>query len=145
MRLKTYTDYSLRLLMYVALMDDDNLATIQGVSEAYGISRNHLMKVAHQLGQRGYLETIRGRKGGLRLARPAHRIKIGDVIRVMEDDMTLVECFDPASNACVITGPCSLRGILSEALDAYFKVLDRYTLADLVNRKSSLSKILLAK
>jgi len=144
MRLKTYTDYSLRLLIYVTLMGDA-LATIKDVSEAYEISKNHLMKVAYQLGQRGFLETVRGRKGGLRLARPPNRIIIGAVVRVMEDDMALVECFSPGSNACVITGPCSLRGILSEALDAYLKVLDRYTLADLVASRSKLSRILMPK
>jgi Rrf2 family nitric oxide-sensitive transcriptional repressor len=141
MRLTVYTDYSLRMLTYVALRREA-LATIQDVAEAYGISKNHLMKVAYQLGQHGYLETVRGRNGGLRLARKPGQIKIGDVVRAMEDDFTMVECFDADTGRCAIARPCRLRGVLFEALNAYMKVLDRYTLADLMAPHRELSRIL---
>ena len=143
MRLTTYTDYGLRLLMYVALKDGE-LATIQEVADAYAISKNHLMKVAYNLGQYDYLETVRGRGGGLRLARAPERINLGDVVRRMEDDFAMVECFE-ATNTCSITRACRLKGILGEALNAYLVVLDKYTLADLLGHsKQTLAKMLLA-
>ncbi len=142
MRLTTYTDYGLRLLMYVALKDGE-LATIQEVADAYQISKNHLMKIAYNLGQHGYLETVRGRGGGLRLARAPKKIGLGDVIRHMEDDFAMVECFGP-SNACSITRACRLKNVLGEALKAYLAVLDRYSLADLSGSQTDLSKVLLA-
>jgi Rrf2 family nitric oxide-sensitive transcriptional repressor len=143
MRLTAYTDYSLRLLMFVAVKGE-RLSTIEEVSKAYGISHNHLMKVAHRLGQEGFLETVRGRKGGLRLGRAPERISLGQVVRTMEEDMDLVECFAVAQGGCVISGPCRLNGVLREALRAFLTVLDGYTLADLVARPASLSKLLLA-
>lgn len=143
MRLTYHADYALRLLMYAALKDGQ-LVQIQEVADAYAISKNHLMKVAFQLGRLGFLDTVRGRNGGLRLARPADAIVIGDVVRKTEEDFTLVECFDPKSNTCVITGPCRLRGVLREALNAYLAVLDQHTLADLVKPRSALNRLLLA-
>ncbi len=142
MRLTSYTDYGLRLLIYVALKGDD-LATIQEVADAYAISKNHLMKVAYHLGLYGFLETVRGRGGGLRLAQAPENIRLGDVVRRMEDDFALVECFGP-SNACRITRACRLKGILGEALEAYLSVLDRYSLADLMGQQTALEKVLLA-
>jgi len=142
MKLTFYADYSLRLLMYCAVRRDE-LVTIQEVANAYGISKNHLMKVAYELGRKGYLETVRGRGGGLRLARPPEKIGLGDVVRKVEEDFTMVECFDPKANQCVITGPCRLRGALSRALKAYLAVLDEYTLADLAVGQPVLSRILL--
>lgn len=141
MRLTMYTDYALRLLMYLALKPDA-LATIQEVAETYGISRNHMMKIAQELGHAGFVETVRGRGGGLRLKVGADRIKVGDVIRATEDDFRLVECFDPSRNRCIITGPCRLQGALGEALGAYLSVLDRFTLADLVTERTPLENIL---
>ena len=141
MRLTFYSDYSLRLLMYTALRHG-RLVTIQEVANAYGISKNHLMKVAFELGRKGYLETVRGRGGGLRLARPPEKIGLGEVIRAVEEDFKLVECFDTDSNGCVISGACRLRGALSRALNAYFAVLDEYTLADLTGRHPVLARIL---
>lgn len=141
MRLTTYTDYSLRLLMYVALKDGE-LATIQEVADVYDISRNHLMKVAYELGKHGILETVRGRNGGLRLARKPADICLGEVVRITEEDFTMVECFDPKTNACVITRPCRLKGVLSKALKAYLAVLDEYTLADLTERHPLLARVL---
>lgn len=143
MRLMTYTDYGLRLLMYVVLKEGE-LATIAEVAEAYGISKNHLMKVAYHLGLHGYLETVRGRGGGLRLARAPERIGLGEVVRRMEDDFTLVECFAPAEDHCCITRACRLKGVLGEALKAYLAVLDKYTLADLAGRNAGLAKMLLS-
>jgi Rrf2 family transcriptional regulator, nitric oxide-sensitive transcriptional repressor len=143
MRLTFYSDYSLRLLMYAALKDGA-LVTIQDVADAYGISKNHLMKVAYQLGRHGLLETVRGRNGGLRLGRPPSKIGLGKIVRLTEEDFTMVECFDPATNSCVITHTCRLRGVLSKALNAYLAVLDEYTLADLIEKNPNLSRILLS-
>lgn len=131
MRLTFYTDYSLRMLIYLGVNRGER-ATIQEIAAAYNISRNHMMKVAHELGRKGFVETVRGRGGGLQLSRPPEDIRLGEVVRAMEDDMRIVECFDPARNQCAITGACRLKGILSEALEAWNAVLDRYTLADLV-------------
>jgi len=142
MRLTLYSDYSLRLLMYAA-MKDPGLVTIQEVADTYRISRNHLMKVAFQLGRDGFLETVRGRGGGLRLARQPEKIGLGEIIRSTEDDLALVECFTPASNTCAIIKACRLRGALSRALGAYLAVLDEYTLADLTAHNPALERILM--
>lgn len=139
-----YTDFALRLLMYLALKPD-KLATIKEVSDAYGISRAHLNKIALELGRAGFIETVRGRGGGLRLKGKAADMKVGDVIRATEetyDGFRLVECFDPARNTCRITGPCRLRGALREALEAYLAVLDRFTLADLTAPSTPLKDLL---
>jgi Rrf2 family nitric oxide-sensitive transcriptional repressor len=141
MRLTSYSDYSLRLLMYVATRKDE-LVTIQNVADAYGISKAHLMKVAHQLGVHGFLETVRGRNGGLRLARPADQIGLGEVVRMTEEESALVECFHATNNSCVISGPCRLKGVLARALKAYYAVLDEYTLADLTVKHPALVKLL---
>src|SRR5262249_23196911 len=122
MRLTLYSDYSLRLLMYCAVRHGE-LVTINEVAKAYSISKNHLMKVAFELGRRGYLETVRGRGGGLKLARAPEKIGLGEIVREVEQDFSLVECFEPKTNQCVITAPCRLRGALSRALKAYMAVL----------------------
>ena len=101
MRLTVYTDYALRVLMYLALKED-RLATIAEIAESYDISRNHLMKVAHQLGVAGYVETVRGRGGGLRLAKPIAAIGLGEVVRYTEPDMAIVSCFEPLGAPCAI-------------------------------------------
>jgi Rrf2 family nitric oxide-sensitive transcriptional repressor len=134
MQLTRFSDYTLRVLIYLAL-HPDRLATIEELAEGYGISRGHLMKVVHHLGQRGYVETIRGRGGGLRLARTPETIRIGEVVRGSEENLALVECFEPATNGCRIAPVCALRPALREALDAFLAVLDRYSLADLVRRR----------
>jgi Rrf2 family nitric oxide-sensitive transcriptional repressor len=143
MRLTVYSDYSLRLLMYAALRPGE-LVTVQQVADAYGISRNHLMKVAFELGRHGFLETVRGRKGGLRLARAPAQIRLGDVVRRTEDDFNLVECFSHETDRCAVSGVCRLRGALSRALKAYLATLDEYTLADLTRNHASLARILVA-
>lgn len=142
MRLTFYSDYSLRLLMYVAV-NPDKLVTVQEVADAYGISKNHLMKIVHQLGQHGFVKTVRGRNGGIRLARAAAKIGLGQVVRITEEDFTMVECFDAATNMCAITRSCRLRGVLHTALEAFFAVLDEYTLADLANPHSALARTLI--
>ncbi|MCJ2050267.1 Rrf2 family transcriptional regulator [Methylobacterium sp. J-070] len=129
MRLTRYTDYTLRVLIYVGL-HEPRQSSIAEIARAYGISESHLTKVVHQLGRLGLIRTIRGRGGGLRLAKPPADIVVGAVVRQTEDDLALVECF--AGNACAITAPCQLRRALSEALGAFLAVLDRYTLADLI-------------
>ena len=111
-------------------MRHPNRVTIEEVATAYGISRNHLIKVINELGRAGFLVTQRGRSGGFTLARPADRISIADVVKFGEQGQPLVECFDAASNACVITPACRLKGMLAEAQRAFFEVLARYTVAD---------------
>jgi Rrf2 family nitric oxide-sensitive transcriptional repressor len=130
MRLTLYTDIALRLLMYLAL-EPGRLATIEDVARRYGVSRNHLMKVAQQLGRAGLIVTVRGRGGGLRLGRPAGEIGIGEVVRLTEEDFRMVECFEPGRSACPLLPGCRLKGALNEALAAYLAVLDGFTLADL--------------
>ena len=144
MRLTVYTDYSLRMLMYLAVKDGGGPATIAEVAGAYGISKAHLNKVAHRLGQAGYVQTTRGKGGGLRLARPAKEIGLGDVVRRVEPDMALVPCFEPVHAPCPIVPACGLRGALYEARQAFLAVLDRYSLADLVRRRAELGALLRA-
>ena len=141
MRLTVYTDFSLRVLMFLALKGD-GLATIAEIAKAYGISKNHLMKVAHQLGVAGYVETVRGKGGGLRLARRPQDIVIGEVVRRTEPDMAIVRCFAPDDASCTILPSCALRGVLSEARDAFLSALDGHTLADLVRPRAPLRKLL---
>ncbi len=137
-----YTDFSLRVLIYLGTKEKKELSTIQAISDAYGISKNHLMKVTHELGKLGYIETIRGRGGGIRLAMEPEDINIGQVVRHTEDDFHLVECFDCKINTCVITPVCGLKGALNRALFAYLKVLDGYTLADFLHEKHKLANLL---
>ena len=114
------------------------------LAESHAVSKNHLMKVAFKLGRAGFLETVRGRNGGLRLARKPEQIGLGEVVRVTEEDFTMVECFDSATNSCAITRACRLRGVRSKALNAYLAVLDEHTLADLTERHPGLSRLLLS-
>lgn len=142
MRLTVRTDYSLRVLMYAGLARG-RLATIAEMAAAYGVSQNHLMAVVHRLGTLGYLETVRGKGGGVRLARPPDAINLGEVVRRVETDMALVECFAAAEpGQCPIAPACALRGVLGEALDAFLAVLDRYTLADLLGPRRALCDLL---
>lgn len=143
MRLTMYTDYSLRVLLYVGVKRKEELSTVQEISDVYNISKNHLTKVTHELGKMGLIETIRGRGGGIRLKLHPSEINIGETVRKVEDDFHLVECFNCEINQCVITPVCRLKGVLHEALDAYFKVLDSYTLADFVINNEGLTAMLL--
>jgi len=138
MRLTTYTDYAFRVLMYLGLRGE-NLSTIQEIAEQYGISKNHLMKLVHQLGQLGYVETIRGKNGGLRLGRRPEEITVGEIVRHLEPDMALVECFQISDVRCQIVRGCVLRPALEKALDRFLETLDGYTLADLLVPAEELS------
>lgn len=124
------SDYALRVLMYAAAREE-RLITIGETAKVYGISRAHLMKVVNQLTRAGYLKAVRGRAGGLALARRPNKIRLGDVLRATEPDFALVECLD-LDNQCVITARCRLRGALKQALGAFMGTLDSYTLADLI-------------
>lgn len=130
MRLSEYTDYSLRVLMHCA-RHPERLVTINELAQGYGLSRNHLMKIVHDLGRQGLLQTTRGRSGGLRLGREAERITVGDVVRATETDFRQAECFDAAHSQCTLRGDCGLQGVLQQALAAYFAVLNHTTLADI--------------
>lgn len=138
MRLTVQSDYALRTLMYLAAAGPRR-ATIGEIAGAYGISRAHLMVIVHRLGEAGLLANERGRGGGIRLARPASQIRVGEVLRTVEPAFLPAECFDPENNLCRITERCRLRHVFGEALEAWFAVLDRYTLADLVRRRRILS------
>lgn len=142
MRLTSFTDYTLRVLIYLgARQKEDRLATIGDIAAAYGISENHLMKVVHHLAQAGHVETVRGKGGGMRLARAPEKINIGDVVRGAEEDLALVECFQRHGNPCPIAPACTLSGLMERALDAFFGVLDRQTLADLIEPRAQLVRI----
>ncbi|MCU0763549.1 MAG: Rrf2 family transcriptional regulator [Hydrogenophaga sp.] len=133
MHLTHWTDYSLRVLMYCAVhAGRQQPVTITEIAEVHGISRSHLTKIVVALAGQGWLETTRGRGGGLRLLRPAAEVRLGDVVRQTETDFTMVECFDPERNTCRIDGQCRLKGVLHSALASYLAVLDGVTLADLV-------------
>jgi len=129
MKLTLHTDYSLRVLMYLAAFPD-RLATAEQIATAYGISQHHLTKVVQTLSRLGFVETLRGRGGGMRLALPPQKVSVGAVVRATEEDFDLVECFR-SNTACCITPVCRLQGALRDALDAYLDVLDGWTLAEL--------------
>lgn len=142
MQLTRFTDYTLRVLISVAV-NDRGAVTIGEISQQYGISRNHLMKVVQHLGHLGYLETVRGKGGGLRLAVPATDIRLGDVVRDVEGGFEIVPCFDKnRPDMCVIAPACVLKGVLRGALSAFLGVLDGYTLEDLIGPKRPLRNLL---
>jgi Rrf2 family nitric oxide-sensitive transcriptional repressor len=140
MQLTSYTDYALRVLIYLAL-HDERLVTIAEMASAYGISKNHLMKIVYQLGQNGFVETVRGWGGGLRLGQLPERLSLGHIVRQMEPHFNIVECFDPTTNRCPITPVCGLTHVLFEARGAFMTVLDRYTLADLIPDRPALARL----
>ncbi|MBS4096321.1 MAG: Rrf2 family transcriptional regulator [Sulfuricella sp.] len=129
MRLTRYSDYALRVLLYLAA-NPERLSTINEIATYHSISRNHLMKVVHQLGSLGYIDTLRGKGGGIRLAHKPSEIVVGDVIRNTEENMEIVECFTPGNSTCVILPGCHLKNALNEALESFLATLDLYTLAD---------------
>ena len=130
MRLTRYTDYAMRVLLYVGAREDGRLTPISEISRAYGISQNHLMKVVNDLVNADYLESVRGRFGGVRLARPATAINVGAVVRHTEEGFDLVDC-----GGCIVAPACGLTGALAEALAAFMQVLDGYSLDDLLKKR----------
>ncbi len=140
MRLTRFTDYSLRVLTYLALRDGE-LPTIKEISDAYGISKNHLMKVVNLLTRLKYVTAQRGPGGGLKLGRAPAEINLGKVIRETEEELALVECFD-SSSSCTITPACQIKHVLNEALQAFLDVLDSYTLATMLDDSEQLKVLL---
>jgi Rrf2 family nitric oxide-sensitive transcriptional repressor len=139
MHLTAFTNYALRTLMFAALRQG-SLSQVDEVARAHGIARTHVVKCVHQLGRWGYLENVRGRGGGFRLARPADMISVGEVVRLTEEGLALVECFDPASNSCPLCGACELSRGIQRALAAFMAVLDSMTIADIVGNRAELLK-----
>ncbi|CAN0621394.1 HTH-type transcriptional regulator NsrR [Burkholderia multivorans] len=143
MRLTDYTDYSLRVMLFLAVRGE-GLATIQEISDAYGISKNHLMKVVQRLGELGWVETVRGRNGGLRLFPHSTQLTVGQVVRATENDFALVGCFgagDPHRD-CVILPHCGLKGVFASARDAFFAELDRHTLGEIAQPAPQIAALL---
>ncbi|NCT83791.1 MAG: Rrf2 family transcriptional regulator [Comamonadaceae bacterium] len=141
MRLTAFTDYSLRVLMYLAA-EPDRRATVAEICAAYDIKANHLTKVVHHLARRGWVATVRGKGGGLTLALPAEQIRVGEVVRDTEGQALPAECFSPQASRCAIVSQCRLKGVLGEAVEAFHAVLDRYTLADITANRQQLVQLL---
>lgn len=137
MRLTRYTDYALRVLIHLAL-HDERLCSIGEISHAYGVSHNHLMKVANALAHDGFIETVRGRSGGMRLARPADAISVGDVVRHTEEGLELAEC-----SGCALSPACGLTDVLAKGLQAMMAVFDAYSVADLLTDKAAMRRLML--
>jgi Rrf2 family nitric oxide-sensitive transcriptional repressor len=144
MNLTLQSDYTFRILMTLAARAPETV-TIQEIADHYSISKGHLMVIVHRLGGLGFLENIRGRGGGIRLARPASDIRLDEIVKAVEPGFDLVECFRPDSNHCLITKPCILRKVLADALQAWFDVLHQYTVADLVGNNPPLLLLLQAQ
>jgi len=139
MQLTQFSDYALRLLVYLGMnppQQGERLPALADIGRAYGISYNHLGKVAQQLAALGFIDAVRGRTGGVALALPPEQINLGAVVRLTEPHFNLVECFDPATNTCPIAPVCGLAGALLAARDSFLAVLDGYTLADVLTRKT---------
>ena len=141
MKLTAFTDYSLRVLIYLAA-DPDRRATIAEISAAFDIKENHLTKVVHFLGKQGWVSTVRGKGGGLMLAGAPKDISVGRVVRDTEGAAMPAECFSPENDHCAISHCCRLKGVLAEAVTAFYTVLDRYTLADISRNRQALVGVL---
>lgn len=142
MKLTNYTDYALRVLIFLATRNSNKLVNIKDIADTYSISKNHLMKVIYDLGKLGYVETIRGRNGGIRLGKAPEQIIIGEIVRKTEDDFNLVECFSKEKNNCILSPNCGLKHVLNKALSAYLAVLDQYTLQDVIFNQDNIRKLL---
>lgn len=141
MKLTAFTDYSLRVLIYLAT-EPDRRATVAEICAAFDIKPNHLTKVVHHLAKCGWVATVRGKGGGLVLAMPAEQILIGRVVRDTEGLAQPAECFSDGQSHCAIVRSCRLKGVLAEAVDAFHAVLDRYTLADITRNRAALAQVL---
>ena len=141
MKLTSYTNYALRSLQLAAVRSPA-LVRVDDVANIHGLSRPHIVKIVHELGKAGYLETVRGRGGGFRLGRAASDIIVGDVVRLTEGRLDIVECMNPQSNTCVLIGICKLSNAMAKAADAFMRVLDDLTIADIAaNRDQLLERI----
>lgn len=138
MRLTHYTDFSLRVLIFLGAINDKELVNVQDIADLYHISKHHLTKVVHHLGKLNLVETVRGRGGGIRLAKDPNEINLGWVVRQTEEDFHMVECFNRENNQCIISSVCLLKGVLNQALEAYLKTLDGYTLGNILENKEEL-------
>ena len=138
MQITSYTDYALRVLIYLA-MSHNRQATITEIADFFNISRNHLVKVVHQLGSKGFVKTTRGKGGGFSLQRPPELISIGGVVRSMETHFNWVECFDPVQQKCRLLPHCGLKQLFARAGNAYLEMLDSATLANVLIGKRQLS------
>jgi len=140
MQLTLHTDYALRVLIYLAQKNDE-LATISEIATFYHISRNHLVKVVHHLAQENFVHTTRGKHGGMRLSRPAQLISVGQVVRRMEPNFDIVECFSNSNQPCTVTPICSLKAVLHQAINEFLALLDKYTVADAVVQNDTTEQI----
>lgn len=138
MKLTTYTDFGLRALMYLATLPEGELTSVAKVSALYDVSRNHMVKVINQLAREGYIYALRGKNGGIRLAREPGHINIGRVIRLLENNLSGIDCGRPA---CHLVPACRLRSALAEAMEAFLQVMEKYTLADLISNRDELLPI----
>lgn len=141
MRLTSYSNYSLRVLLSAAARSP-RLTTIREVAEAFDLPQSHLVKCVHQLGAWGYLETVRGNRGGFRLKKSAASISLGEVVRRTEDGLSVVECLDPATNTCPLVDRCRMSQVLRRATDAFLDVLDKLTLADVAGNEADFRALL---
>ncbi|EMA8652582.1 nitric oxide-sensing transcriptional repressor NsrR [Cronobacter sakazakii] len=141
MQLTSFTDFGLRALIYMASLPEGRMTSISEVTEVYGVSRNHMVKIINQLSRAGYVTALRGKNGGIRLGKPAATIRIGDVVRELEP-LSIVNC---SSAFCHITPACRLKQVLGDAVARFLQELDNYTLADLVQENQPLYKLLLVE
>ena len=141
MRLTQHTDFAFRVLIYLGVREGE-LATISEIADHYDASRNHLMKVVHRLARNGYVTTVRGKNGGIRLGLPPERVNLGAVARCTEEDFVMAACFNKGESGCRLAPECHLQGILGEALSAFLGVLDAYTLEDLLANRQRLAELL---
>jgi Rrf2 family transcriptional regulator, nitric oxide-sensitive transcriptional repressor len=140
MQLSLHADYALRVLLYLGA-NPDRVVSTQEISEAYAISKHHLVRVVQTLGEHGYATVTTGRSGGVRLAREPRQIRLGELVRDAEPNLRLVECFERETNTCPIIAVCELKPVLREAMDSFFATLNRYTLEDLLHRPQRLTTI----
>lgn len=142
MHLKKHTDYALRVLMLAGSKEENTLTSIKEIADTYSISIEHVRKVVFQLNKLGFIQTSRGRNGGLKLAQDPRDINIGKVVRLMEDDFVILECFNRETNQCILSPACKLKHALNKALLAFFQVLDAYTLADVIENQADLKSLM---
>lgn len=142
MRLTMFTDYALRTLMYLS-QHQERLCTAREVADSYGVSLNHIVKVVHRLSQLGYIKSVKGKGGGIKLNRPPEEINLWELVKSMEPDLTLVECFDPQHNTCRVVSACGLKSILHEAMQAFEATLMKYSIADTISKPRLFSSLTL--